>query len=156
MSVTVTFDHSGLDAALDGLTDALRAAVRPAAQAGADVFYREARRLAPVAKKATVIPRRKSKITGRKYGGYTIRPGQLRDSIYQVFSKTQSTRERAAYEVSWNHFKAPHGHWIEHGNARHAAHPFIRPSFYAANAAATRAALDEYKARVRKATGLRL
>lgn len=155
-TLSITFDHAGLDAALEGLADVLQAAIRPAAQAGAEVFYQAARRLAPVAKKTTFIPRRKSKITGKSYGGYTIKPGQLRDSIYQVFSKSQSTRERAVYEISWNHYKAPHGHWIEHGNARHPAHPFIRPAYYAARENALQAAFAEYETRVRAATGSRL
>lgn len=88
--------------------------VRPAAHAGALVFYERARELAP-------------EYTGPPKIG--IKPGQLRAAIYRVFSEDRSTDEFKIYEISWNHTKAPHGHWMEYGNSRHGPKPFIRPAF---------------------------
>lgn len=88
--------------------------VRPAAHAGALVFYERARELAP-------------EYTGPPKSG--IKPGQLRAAIYRVFSEDRSTDEFKIYEISWNHTKAPHGHWMEYGNSRHGPKPFIRPAF---------------------------
>lgn len=88
--------------------------VRPAAHAGALVFYERARELAP-------------EYTGPPKSD--IKPGQLRAAIYRVFSEDRSTDEFKIYEISWNHTKAPHGHWMEYGNSRHGPKPFIRPAF---------------------------
>lgn len=88
--------------------------VRPAAHAGALVFYERARELAP-------------EYTGPPKSG--IKPGQLRAAIYRVFSEDRSTDEFKIYQISWNHTKAPHGHWMEYGNSRHGPKPFIRPAF---------------------------
>lgn len=77
--------------------------VRSTARAGALVFYEEARRLAPV------------------YDGMArkgVKPGQLRDAIYHVFSTDKSGEAVKVYEVSWNAKKAPHGHLIEYGHWR--------------------------------------
>lgn len=77
--------------------------VRSAAHAGALVFYDEAKHLAPV-------------YAGPARPG--IKPGQLRNAIYRVYSNDLSTPERAVYQVSWNASKAPHGHLIEYGHWR--------------------------------------
>ncbi|UXC37190.1 HK97 gp10 family phage protein [Cupriavidus gilardii] len=108
MSVSFKFDGD-LAGDLDELEDQLvKDVVRPIARAGALVFYEEARRLVPVYKGAPVI---------RKNGRKTT-PGQLRDAIYHVYSKSESTDVRAAYQVSWNATKAPHGHLVEYGHWR--------------------------------------
>ena len=103
--------------------------VRSAAHAGAKLFYEEARLRAPV-------------YDGKAKKG--IKPGQLRDSIYRVFSEGKSSDTTKIYEVSWNARKAPHGHLIEYGHwlvrgngklgpaqriGRVPAIPFIRGSF---------------------------
>lgn len=71
------------------------AAVRPAAQAGAQVIY------------DAVL---------RNVAGIKRHTGNLARSIYQVYSKDQSTSSRAVYEISWNHRKAPHGWLVEWGH----------------------------------------
>lgn len=125
MSFTLDVDTRSLDALLDGLSGAVDESVRPAAHAGALVIYRRARELAPVFKgPARYVKRSKS----GKSGGYWIRPGQLRDSIYRVYSKDNSGDGKATYHVSWNARKAPHGHWAEFGNAHQPPHSFIRRS----------------------------
>lgn len=88
--------------------------VRPAAHAGALVFYDRARELAPL----YVGPEKKG-----------VKPGQLRAAIYRVFSEDRSSDDLKVYQISWNHTKAPHGYWMEYGNSRHGPKPFIRPAF---------------------------
>ncbi|KWW37898.1 phage tail tape measure protein [Cupriavidus metallidurans] len=93
-----------LQAALDRLEAGMKERVlRPAAHAGALVFYEEARRLAPV-------------YDGPEKKG--VKPGQLRNAIYRVFSESKSGETQKIYEVSWNAKKAPHGHLIERGHWR--------------------------------------
>lgn len=111
-----TFEMSG-----DPVTDLTRfvqaieqRAVRPAAHAGAVVFYERARELAP-------------QYRGPPKKG--IEPGQLRAAIYRVFSEERSTDDVKIYQISWNHKKAPHGYWMEYGNSRHGPKSFIRPAF---------------------------
>lgn len=70
------------------------AAVRPAAQAGAQVLYN-----AVTANVAAL---------GRK-------TGNLARSIYQAHSDDKSWYGTETYDVSWNARKAPHGHLVEFG-----------------------------------------
>ncbi len=112
----LTFEMDGDPVA--GLTRFVEAVeqrvVRPAAHAGALVFYERARELAP----EYLGPLKKG-----------IKPGQLRAAIYRVFSEDRSSDDIKIYQVSWNHTKAPHGHWMEYGNSRHGPKSFIRPAF---------------------------
>lgn len=96
----------------------LRAANRPAAQAGAQIVYERAKQHAPVSD----APHRFHG-THAVYGPYS--PGNLRDSIYQAFSKDNSFLDNAVYHVSWNADKAPYGGMVELGTSTAAAHPFI-------------------------------
>ncbi len=67
-------------------------ALRPAAQAGAQVFYDEMRTRAPVAE------------------------GVLRDSIYQFYLERKSGDDKHVYVVGPNKSKAPHWHLVEFGH----------------------------------------
>jgi HK97 gp10 family phage protein len=58
-----------------------------------------------------------------------VKTGLLKSSIYRVYSKDRSTDQKKTYQISWNKKKAPHGHLVEFGTSRAAAHPFIRPAF---------------------------
>lgn len=131
-SFSIKFDDRKLMAALDGIAAGAKANVRPAAQAGAQVFYDEV------------------KLNVAKIGHKT---GNLSSSIYQAFSKDNSDAEHATYHISWNVKKAPHGHLVEYGHIqtrkvyvgsdgnwytsktplpapKHvAARPFLRPAF---------------------------
>lgn len=82
---------------MDQLADGAEAAVRPAAQAGAQVFYDQV--VANVA-------------------GLGRQTGNLAKSIYQVYSRDNSHKARAEYHVSWNRRKAPHGHLVEYGHVQ--------------------------------------
>lgn len=78
-----------------------------------------------------------------------VQSGTLRDAIYRVYSKDNSSDGRAVYHVSVNRSKAPHFHLVEYGTSRAAAHPFMRPAYDAAKGAAVKAAqqrmLDKMK-----------
>ena len=88
-------DLSGLDDLLGQLEEDAADAVRPMAQAAAQVFYDRI--------KTNV------KALGRE-------TGNLEKSIYQAFSPENSQDgKRAEYHVSWNHKTAPHGHLVEYG-----------------------------------------
>lgn len=147
-SVSVQFDQAGIDGALDGMERELLDLMRPAAQAGAQVFYSE------------VVTR---------VNGIGKVTGNLSRSIYQVWSRDQSINGHSVYHVSWNASKAPHGHLVEYGHIqtrkvylgrdgkwytskeklaaprRVAARPFIRPAFDAKSASAAQAASARYE-----------
>lgn len=88
-------DLSGLDTLLGQLEDDVEGALRPMAQAGAQVYYDRVKQ--------------NVKALGRE-------TGNLEKSIYQAFSPENSQDgRRSEYHVSWNHKKAPHGHLVEYG-----------------------------------------
>lgn len=80
---------------LDQMGDAVKDAIRPVAQAGAQVFY----------------DRVKMNVAG--LGRVT---GNLDSAIYQKYLKEYSEDgKKAIYRISWNVIKAPHGRLLEHG-----------------------------------------
>lgn len=86
---------AGIADFLDQLGDTVKDAVRPIAQAGAQVFY----------------DRVKMNVAGM--GKVT---GNLDSAIYQAYMKESSTPgQRELYRVSWNVKKAPHGRLLEWG-----------------------------------------
>ena len=94
-SFKITFDPRLLNQQLDKMGAGAIAAARPAAQAGAQVLYDEVKQNVGRIKKKT---------------------GNLDASIYQVYSKDNSTEVKATYHISWNARKAPHGHLVEYGH----------------------------------------
>ena len=91
----ISVDTSGLAAALFELEDDINKAVRPAAQAGAQVLYDDVKRnVARIGKSS----------------------GNLADSIYQAYATKEATKTHAVYNVSYNPRKAPHGHLVEYGH----------------------------------------
>lgn len=94
-SLTVKANLTGLKQMLGALASDIDEAVRPASQAAAQVFYDE-------------VKRNVSRV-GRK-------SGNLDRSIYQVYSKTLSTPQKAVYHISWNAKIAPHGGLVEYGH----------------------------------------
>ena len=87
-------------------------------------------------------------IRGKKYGPFA--PGTLRDSIYQVFSKSESTATKAAYQVSWNYRKAPYAFMVELGTSRTPAKSFLGKALREKKTAALQAIKDTYIAEVGK------
>lgn len=122
---------------LQALKEVFDNATRPAAQAGAQIVYERARRLAPVSDSAHMF-----KIEGRVYGPYP--PGNLRDSIYQVFSKDNSFTDVSVYHVSWNADKAPYGGMVEMGTSSAQAHSFIGRAVIETRAAVRAAIKQRY------------
>lgn len=150
-SVRVDFDSSGADAALDGLLEAALRAVRPAAQAGAQVLYEEAKVRVPVSAETHIFYGRNSKKTGVTY---TFQPGNLYRAIYQAFSKDMSSEfgdgyRKATYHIGWNHKDAPYGFMVEFGTSRAAAHPFLAPAYDGKVADALNAAKREFAVRMK-------
>lgn len=99
-SVNLPIDLDAFNEMIAGLERSVDAAIRPAAQAGAEVIYRA------VLRNVNAI------------GSVT---GNLASAIYQAFSADQSREtpggySKATYHISWNAKKAPHGHLIEHGH----------------------------------------
>jgi len=94
-SVTIKADLRALNAAIDALGMNAQQAVRPAAQAAAQVLYDDV--------KANVNKIKK-------------KSGNLANAIYQVYSKTNSGPGHATYHVSWNAKTAPHAGLVEYGH----------------------------------------
>lgn len=109
-------DLSSLNRMIDALGDTISDAVRPAAQAAAQVFYDEVK---------------------RNVGQLKTYTGNLNKSIYQVYNKELSIDGvRAVYDISWNKTRAPHGYLVERGylqryryyqNAQGQVRPMVRP-----------------------------
>jgi HK97 gp10 family phage protein len=119
------FDLKQLRAELDVQRQRIEAAARPAAQAGAKVIYEAARARVPVSQAGHWFYGTSYKTTGQRYW---FDAGSLRDSIYQVYSRDNSTPTKATYHVSWNRTKAPYAWMVEFGTSRAAAHPFLGPA----------------------------
>lgn len=94
-SMTIAADLGGLNSLIDELAGNAQEAIRPAAQAAAQVLYEEVKANAERIKKKT---------------------GNLASSIYQVYSKDNSDAHHATYQVSWNARKAPHAGLVEYGH----------------------------------------
>ena len=91
-------DASGIDGIaeqLDRMGEAVRDAIRPAAQAGAQVIYNRVK---------------------MNVAGIGKVSGNLDQAIYQAYMKESSQEGKSAlYRISWNVVKAPHGRLLEHG-----------------------------------------
>lgn len=97
-SVSFYADTSGIDGIagyLDQMGDAVKDAIRPMAQAGAQVFYDRVKlNVASIGRKS----------------------GNLDRAIYQAYMPESSEDgKRAMYRISWNVTKAPHGRLLEWG-----------------------------------------
>lgn len=121
MTMGVRFNVAQFKDSLNAKLADMHAATRPAAQAGVQIIYDRARMNAPVSDKPHYFH-----IRGKKYGPY--QPGNLRDSVYQVFSKDLSFKDVSTYEVSWNKSKAPYGFVAELGNSKTGSKSFIARS----------------------------
>lgn len=120
--ITINMNTKAFTDACSESLVAMQAATRPAAQAGAQVIYDAARLNVPVSRSAHYFHGSSYKKTGQKY---FFNSGNLRNSIYQVFSKSNSNQSASTYHVSWNHTKAPYGFMVEFGTAHSAAHSFL-------------------------------
>lgn len=140
--INIAFDFSKLSSKLDRLAKIVTQGARPAAQAGAQVFYDEMKQRAS---------------TQGSEGEYSapgaapfVQSGKLRDAIYQAFVEKESGYLNAVYRISWAKKKAPHGHLLENGTSRMAARPFLRPSYDAKRSEAIRAVNDRLREEIKK------
>ena len=122
---SVTADLSGLRARMGTMVVQCGEAARPAAQAGAQVFYDRVRELVPTSLKGHWFHGTSFQQYGTKYW---FDAGALKASIYQVYSKDNSGQGFATYHIAWNHKKVPYGFMVEFGTSKAPAHPFIRPA----------------------------
>ena len=137
--ISMSFDFSKIAKKLDGMAQAAERATRPAAQAGAQVFYDEVKQRVPMSAKP------------HKSGKKTYNPGTLRKAIYQAFADKESGDGKAMYRVSWNKTHAFYGRFVEFGTSKMAAKPFLRPAYDAARARALQAVQERMAAEVKKA-----
>lgn len=113
--LTFDLDTRKLEAALDGIKAKTEAAIRPAAQAGAQVYYDALKAATPVSKKGHYFHGTSFKTTGTKYW---FESGSLKNAVYQVYSKDSSGPTTAQYQVAWNHRKVPYGFMVASGTSR--------------------------------------
>lgn len=126
MALSVKIDRATIENAMGELGDKIEAAVRPAAQAGAQVFYEQVKRNVPVSRKGHWFHGTSYKLNGKKYW---FDSGSLKRSIYQVYSKDNSSEKRATYHIAWNHQKVPYGFMVEYGTRHTPASPFLNPAW---------------------------
>lgn len=88
-------DLEGLNSLIEELGDTAEAAARPASQAAAQVLYDQVKR------NVSALPQK---------------TGNLLRSVYQVYSRENSSPGVATYQVSWNKRTAPHGFNVEFGH----------------------------------------
>ena len=143
MGMAVRMNVAAFKEQLRADLDKLHAATRPAAQAGVQIIYDRARINAPVSDKPHYFH-----IRGKKYGPYA--PGNLRDSVYQVFSKDKSFKDVSTYQVSWNKDKAPYGYVAEFGNSKEPSKSFIARSVAETRAEVREAIKTRYIAEVKQ------
>lgn len=117
MKITVNLSKFKED--LREFGDKLNKATRPAAQEGAQIVYLQAKLYCPESEKPHMFHG-----TNAVYGPFA--PGNLRNSIYQVFSKDNSYKDVSTYHVSWNADKAPYGYMVELGTSHSPAFAFMR------------------------------
>lgn len=120
MSMKINMNVAKFKLELAATAAELGRATRPAAQAGAQIIYDRAKSIA--------IGIRSDKPhmfhgTNKIYGPYS--PGNLREAIYQAFSKDRSFSDVSTYHISWNADKAPYGGMVEFGTSRAPAQSFI-------------------------------
>ena len=138
MTIDIKIDTGQLQAYFAKMGEKSSEALRPAAAAGARIIQEEAIRLAGRSTKphwfyGTSYKRK----PGQRFssdkavpGRFLFYPGTLKDSIYRVYSKERSSKNKAVYHVSWNHQKAPYGLFVERGMSPFTAksRPFLRPA----------------------------
>ena len=145
----LTFDINtrALDAAMDGIKAKAEAAIRPAAQAGAQVYYDAVKAATPVSKKAHWFHGTSFKSNGTKYW---FESGSLKNAVYQVYSKGNSNASKAEYQVAWNHRKVPYGFMVAGGTARGAkGNDFIGKAKDSAQTRAIAAMKTEFQQRLK-------
>ena len=119
--LTFDFDAKALTDQIDALKAKAETAIRPAAQAGAQVYYEAVLATVPESKKGHWFQGTTAKAAStpeaKRAASYWFESGSLKNAVYQVFSKSGSTKDKAEYHVAWNHRKVPYGFMVALGTA---------------------------------------
>ena len=119
--LTFDFDTRALTDQIDALKVKAETAIRPAAQAGAQVFYEAVLATVPVSKKGHWFQGTSAKAAStpeaKRAASYWFESGSLKNAVYQVYSKSGSGKDKAEYHVAWNHRKVPYGFMVALGTA---------------------------------------
>ena len=142
MYMRVEVDLSDILGELEEIDQNIGRSVKPAAYFAARLVRDEAIIQAPMSEKAHIFRSETfNKKTGKYFFNgqeYLYRPGDLKKSIYLAECKEDSVAgQRAAYKVTWRTkpnygaelMAVPYAVWVEFGNARIHAHPFIRKAY---------------------------
>ena len=113
--LTFDIDTAAIEAEIDAIASRAEKAIRPAAQAGAQVYYNAIKQATPVSGKGHWFHGTSFKTNGTKYW---FESGSLKNAVYQVYSKTSSSKSNAEYQVAWNHRKVPYGFMVAYGTSR--------------------------------------
>ena len=143
----IEFHDGGVLDMLDKLPAEIHSkAIRPAAQAGAQVLYDEVRARVPVSREGHLFygSAAKSAPKGqKKQHAYWFNSGSLRKAIYQKHVPEKAVDGTHVYHISWRKTgpdAVPYGFMVEYGTARSPARPFLRPAYEAKKQAALDAA----------------
>lgn len=144
--LTFDIDTRSLEAALDAKRLKIQAAIRPAAQAGAQVYYNAVKASAPVSKEGHFFHGTSFRATGTKYW---FESGSLKSAVYQVYSKQGSSANNAEFHVAWNHRKVPYGFMVVAGTSRGVeGNDFVGKARRSAQANAVAAMQAEFQKRI--------
>jgi hypothetical protein len=145
--ISVEFDLGSALKQVDALAKSANDAIRPAAQAGAQIFYEAVIAAAPKSDKGHWFHGTSFKSTGQKYW---FESGNLKNAVYQVYSKSDSAPDKSVYHVAWNHRKVPYGFMVAGGTKRGAkANDFIATARKSVADRAVAAMLAEFQQRVK-------
>ncbi len=145
-ALRVDWDDGDINRMLEHLGNGLEKALRPAAQAAAQVLYDEARARVPVSSQGHWFYGTSAKAApkGKKRSkAYWFEAGSLRNSIYQKHVPEQSNVVIQVYTISWRYKRdgrVPYGFMVEYGTSRSPGRPFIRPAYDAKSAYALKKA----------------
>ena len=114
-SIKATFDVAAVDAWVNDLQADVQQALRPAAQAGAEVLYRQVLANVPQGTKGHWFHGTSYRVNGKKYW---FDAGTLRRAIYQAYATQESVPLRPVYSVGVNPRKAPYAYMVELGTSR--------------------------------------
>lgn len=152
--LTFDFDTKALTDQIDALKVKAETAIRPAAQAGAQVYYEAVLATVPESKKGHWFQGTTAKAAStpeaKRAASYWFESGSLKSSIYQVFSKSDSSKDMAIYHVAWNHRKVPYGFMVALGTAGGAkANDFIGRAEKTVQARAMQSMKSEFDKRMK-------
>ena len=152
--LTFDFDTKALTDQIDALKVKAETAIRPAAQAGAQVYYEAVLATVPESKKGHWFQGTTAKAAStpeaKRAASYWFESGSLKNAVYQAYSKDNSDKTKAEYHVAWNHRKVPYGFMVVAGTSRGVkGNDFIGKARLSVQARALAAMTAEFETRMR-------